>query len=502
MIRYLGDPDAKTDDHFRDHFVNSEEAKAQLNSDFRITFGTKGSGKTALRRALTDIHADRYAATYVIDLDDLEFGQLYGQIQHLRGTSGTHEAQLATTIWRNVIATYCIESALQVDSMSSDIKERISAFLDGKGYMEAPTANFRLLHHIDIIFQLVAELGNAASSRSFAGPSGLTPSQLSALIRFPTFVELPLLIKEVSTIISGGGKKVCVCIDGLDSIVAQPNQLRTYLFAGLINAAYKLFMDSDLSQGFALKLFLPEEFASEARRMIWDQDKIHRFSELLCWTPKEFKALIYKRLFPLSKSKSNDFFNIWHEHFPDRVHNDPHKIEEPSLDYFLRHTLYRPRQVLFHLQEVFEKWEAQNSAWRVDKTFIPKIVARTNWVLSQQVIDSLQHTCPYLESLMKSFGGYECIMTTKCVTDRIRKFTPYHHTTDVKHCLHELIAWGFFGVGDAQSIDHGFLFSYSDPHAVNHFPHDDVLLAISPMFTEFCGTKPSSHGPVIPRTMQ
>lgn len=502
MGRYLGDPDAGSDDHFRDHFVNSTEARAHLTSDFRITFGTKGSGKTALRRALTDIHANRYAATYVIDLDDLEFGQIYGQVQNLRGTSGTSEAQLATTLWRNVIATYCIESALQVKEISEDTHRKICSFLDGKGYERTLSAHFRILHHADIIFRAVAELGNATST-SAAALSGLTPRQLSTLIRFPTFAELPHLIKDVSAEISGTvGKKICICIDGLDSIVEQTHERRTYLFAGLVNAAYKLYVDTDLAQGFAIKLFLPEEFANEARRIIWDQDKIHRFSQLLHWTPKEFKTFIYKRLLPHSKSKSPDFLNVWHEHFPDKIRNEQHRTDEASLTYFLRHTLYRPRQVLFHLQEVLENWETHSSTWRVDRSFIPSVVARTNWTLAQHVVDSLQHTYPHLESLLKSFGGQECVLKTTEVAERIRKFTPFQDVADIKRHLHELIAWGFFGVGDAQSPDHGFLFSYSDFQAVDHFPQDETLLAISPMFAEFCGTKPSKLGLVVPRTVR
>lgn len=502
MGRYLGDPDAKTDEHFREHFVNSDEAKAQLRHDFRITFGTKGSGKTALRRALTDIHSDRYAATYVIDLDDLEFGQIYGQIQSLRGTSGTNEAQLASTLWRNVIATYCIEAALQVDGMPIETKSQINSFLDGKGYKQAPTAHFRLLHHADVIFKTVAELGNRDASRHSGATQSLTPSQLSALIRFPTFDELPHLTKEVATAISHGGKKVCICIDGLDSIVEQTHERRTYLFAGLVNAAYKLFVDPELSKGFALKLFLPEEFASDARRVIWDQDKIHRFSELLHWTPKEFRAFIYKRLIPHSKSKSADFSTVWHEHFPEKIRNEHHKVDEPSLTYILRHTLYRPRQVLFHLQEIIEKWEAQSSTFRIDRTFVPSVVSRTNWRMAQQVVDSLQQTHPHLESLLKSFGGFECVLPTREVADRVKKMTPFQEVADVKRHLHELIAWGFFGVADTHAPSQGFHFSYSDPHTINHFPQDDTLLAMSPMFAEFCGTRPSKFGPVVPRTVQ
>ena len=171
--------------------------------------------------------------------------------------------------------------------------------------------------------------------------------------------------------------------------------------------------------------------------------------------------------------------------------------------YFLRHTLYRPRQILFHLQEVIDEWEAQSSTFRIDKTFIPGVVSRTNWTLSQYVVDSLRHTYPDLEPLLKSFGGNENIFPAKKARDHIKRFTKFKEAAEVKRHLHELIAWGFFGVGDSYPPAQGFLFSYSDPHSVNYFPQDDVLLAISPMFEEFCGTKPSlNHGIVLPRTIQ
>ena len=56
--RFLGELDAAKDQYFKNHFVESLDIELLNTERSDIVFGAKGVGKTALRRALTELHKD------------------------------------------------------------------------------------------------------------------------------------------------------------------------------------------------------------------------------------------------------------------------------------------------------------------------------------------------------------------------------------------------------------------------------------------------------------
>jgi replication-associated recombination protein RarA len=102
--RFLGPLDAAEDEKFREHFVRQDQLRALVSDESHIVYGAKGGGKTALRRALTEIENAAFYATGTIDLDTLSFQRVHVELEKACQATGADVMSLARATWRNVIA--------------------------------------------------------------------------------------------------------------------------------------------------------------------------------------------------------------------------------------------------------------------------------------------------------------------------------------------------------------------------------------------------------------
>lgn len=104
--RFLGPLDAADDVDFKYHFISPDEVDAILTAESDVIYGGKGIGKTALRRAITELYRDRFLAAGTIDLNNLNFQRIYQELQRLEKATGEDTIALAWATWRNVIVMY------------------------------------------------------------------------------------------------------------------------------------------------------------------------------------------------------------------------------------------------------------------------------------------------------------------------------------------------------------------------------------------------------------
>ena len=141
---------------------------------------------------------------------------------------------------------------------------------------------------------------------------------------------------------------------------------------------------------------------------------------------RRFSNFIRKRLLIYSRNRSSLFY-IWHEFMPDKVRNETHRIDEPSFSYILRHTLFRPRHVLDHLQNILDRWDRTSNSFRVDPTFIPSVIAKNNYELAKMVINQLEIAHPGVGAFMQSWSGSSSIIL---VNDFQSKNSAFHGLSD------------------------------------------------------------------------
>jgi hypothetical protein len=501
--RFLGDLDAAADTQFKDHFVESVDLSRLLNKESHIIYGTKGVGKTALRRALTELNSNHFYTTKTIDLDQLSFNQVHEALDRLSQTSRTEFARVASNTWRNLLAGYCLEAV--VDKMPGQLRGQIASLLTKEGSVDS-AINSRAVGHIERLFQLLAEISLDDDATK---PLSLTSQQIDILDRFPSNPKVADLLQRCSAEVSRTGKSVLICLDGFDSIVVHSAEARTAIFAGLIDSIHKSSKDSLLRGAFCFKAFLPQELASQAGAMVWDSDKFLPNTHQLRWSLEDFQVFLARRLATHAKTKSSRFVDMWQEFMPEKVRNDIHGIEEPTFDYILRHTLYRPRQLLTHVQNLLDRWDELSDEFRVDPTFVPQTVANANREMASAVISQLEVKYGGLHKFMRSWSGACNTITASQFQERIRRLFGLTNNNDVLDLFDDLFECGVFGFAKRSSIASGsqrtrFRFSFvADQSKRNvHASIDgEDILALSPMFHEFCGCTPSQYGAITPVAM-
>jgi hypothetical protein len=501
--RSLGDLDAATDPSFRDHFVESLDLLRINTRSSDIIYGMKGVGKTALRRALTDLHADRYFHTRTVDLDQINFPHVYSALLEINRSSRADVTALARKAWLNVLSVYCLETVADALSENDELKTRIKEFLAGKGFPETESPHNLLIRVISGLLTWVAGIG-VDKEEHLKGAGDSQPLTLMNDLSLNS--SLRALLLESCALIERSGKGVLICLDGFDSIVEHNADSRKAIFAGLIDAVYRCTKDPAFSKGFGFKAFLPQELTEEARNTVWDSEKYIFNTHSLKWSEKNFQDLIAKRLRPYAKTKSTAFGDIWRDFMPERLTNPSHKTDESTFSYVLRHTLYRPRHLLIQLQFLLDRWDESHSSFRIDPSFIPAVVAQTNQKLAERVVSQLALAHPTLPSFLRSWTRSSNTILLSDFLSRIGRYFNCPGPQEAGEVFDSLFNFGIFGLARASEIKKGqknssFQFGFVGDRIAGNlstmFMPNDVV-ALSPMLSEYCGCTISEYGAVIP----
>lgn len=500
--RYLGPVSAEQDERFEDHFVASIDLTRLLRPQSDLVYGSKGVGKTALRRALTELHRGRFYTTKTVNLDRLSFVQVHSALEDLGKASSTEVPALARNMWQNVLALYSLEAVGECLPAHHPLKTRIEKLFRNLEDTDADPSS-RLVGYID---RLLIRFGEIGLEKGAATALAVPRKSVSLLSEFPSDSRVKVLLDEVRNLVVPSEKVVLICLDGFDSIVDRTAHARTAIFAGLIAAIFKSIQDPELSRVFAYKAFLPQELTGSAHVMLWDADKYLSNAHYLRWSEDDFGAFLRKRLIPYAKTRSSHFLDVWHDFMPDKIRNDQHRIEEPSFNYLLRHTLYRPRQILLHVQEILDLWDQRSEKFRVDPSFIPSVVGSMNQQIAQTVVNQLELDHPGLNAFMRSWRGHPNTATVGEFQERIRRIFGITDNYDALDFFDTLFNFGIFGIAERRDLTLGsqqarFRFDYVGDGITPgvHFSVDDKdVVAFSPMFHEFCGCTTSEYGAIIP----
>jgi hypothetical protein len=533
--RDLGAIDAAVEKHLADFFVESPELSPIFTNSCSIVSGTKGSGKTAIRRAyeVEEIYRKQFFAVRSIDLDMLSFSALFAAILRINTTANAGEVAIARNIWRHVLTIYALEAysdrclflkdERQISPEDLRLAEEIHKYLFSlKLRGKKPTT--QLLSFIEMLWVNISKLGRESSGSDGPLLLGLLPEQIDLLQHYPAFPEMHAFCEKVASRLKKIGTPLLICLDGLDSIIDYSKQSRNCIFAGLIDAVYKhtvpMTGQSEIADYILVKALLPLELSRSAYDLILDLDKVMQTHEEITWGVDSLKELVRKRLVRYTRSKSDHFTDVWHEVMPEKIRNQEHKVDEFSFDYILRHTLFRPRQLIVHIQEILDAWDSNYSSTRVDTSFIPPIVANTNVELVKFIISELRVVYPELEGFLKSWYGAPNLISYSDFRSRIerhfcnKKEKDSAQCRDLEHILSDFYSYGLFGISLEQipttlretTLDSAqgkgghrpLPFQFCFPHTsqgssfLSQASYGNV--AFSPMFHEYCRMKPVADG--------
>lgn len=502
--RDLGEMDAHKDQIFKEHFIELQNLDKIIDDDSDIIFGLKGSGKTALCRALSELHQDKYFNTKIIDLDNISFTQTHEALKKLNNTTNKEIVNLASLTWRNVLLIYGVEAVSDILDESHYIKAKIDKFILNGQYSN-PKSNNRLIASIQ---NLLIKIKNIGLENPEEAPIGLSIKQLDEVDRVidEEFIEL---LNEIKNVLLKNNKKVLLCLDGFDSIIDHTNESRNAIFTGLIDAIYKLSKDTLLSQCFCFKAFLPRELTDGVQFSHFDADKFIFNSHFLNWSVNEFEKFLSKRMIRFARTKSPSFKDIWSEIMPEKIYNPVHNSDENTFSYILRHTLYRPRHLLIQLQSVLDEWDSKYLTTKVDPSFIPKVVSSTNSKLSHLIAGELEYTIPGITMFLHSWNGISNTTKMQFFRDRLKRLFQLESYIEISDLFDKLYNFGVIGYAreadliKTTSNSVGFNYSYVDgafgSRKIYNSLEDNDVIALSPIFKEYCGTKVSEYGIIYPK---
>ncbi|WP_420863890.1 P-loop ATPase, Sll1717 family [Algirhabdus cladophorae] len=359
--------------------------------------------------------------------------------------------------------------------------------------------------------------------------------------------------KMKSAIYENGNKRFLFCFDRFDTEIQQYRKIDAQMdekvkkrrserevnwlssltvFVNRTLRPDQLAHDRDIYEYFAHVKFLvvlPFDRIEEIRRNQRDSISSETVEEIR-WQPKELLTMLRKRIQVLygvkddaiDKTKIKDAlkrFEICRSmacpQLPDESHvmlgNKPFKMD--LFLYVLRHTLFRPRDILIHYASILAYLESVKGRAPRDITEpIREIISQeTQKIVEYEFVGELRDTWTNIDDVLKLFMGSEQVISAKNLEQIIGPidFKFYHHGSDLtkfSHKLEFLYGIGFLGFRSTRQAGAGknqnwFNFDFMTSQARLPFDSDAVMrhieFAIHPIFVESLYLSTNHKKPVL-----
>ncbi len=353
---------------------------------------------------------------------------------------------------------------------------------------------------------------NGGKQTEFILPSNFDSQLVDTISKYPIFDPEFIEIRNIScSILQEKNEKILITLDGFDRLKPSEqcnNQSLGLIFEGLVEAVYSLSISKDFSNVLQIKCFIPYDryIALDIR----DADKIDSKYRNIHWCYNSLQEFLSKRMNLYSRlSHLKQFNDMWNELMPVEIENKYYGIKENSYDYILRHTMYRPRHIQIHLEELARRYESMN----IDPTMIPKSIRESSKKIAGFIIKEYKIDHQNFELFLRQFKGICNVITYRefrlIVEKVLNIFNVTSWTIDKK--IDSLYNIGFFGI--VRMIDSSYdqidrIYRYRPPRKNNIVPYqcdfyyvkpiqeisssldEDSKVAIHPVFFDHCDLSP------------
>ena len=499
------------DSRFSDKWTEPDEIRSCLSRDNWLISGEKGSGKSAIRRALTEIYGNRYIASPIVDFDDITFKALYEHLVQLANTTKLSKTTTLSHFWQYaLIIELLVAAASTAPQRYSDLLELVPT---ARATISLNERLMRLLEEawnkIDDFTGVRAVKKTNADVRkaNLVASGGLTASLLQQLSTFPLGPEYEDLKRQFFSRIEENNDRIVLVLDGFDRLKndGTRSDATRLIFATLVDAIKSIHSDKYLPETLELKAFIPHDrYLSLPLR---DSDKVDTMHIAIRWTRRSLQEFLRKRLELTPKLGYGTFQTLWRQVVPENVTNSCYRIDEDSFDYIVRHSMFRPRQVQIHLEHLASQYPDKN----IDPSMIPHSIAESSKKIAKYFIDEFRTDHPNLGRFVNSLHRRDNVMEYRefkiVVADAIKKFP----STDTELLLEDkvdiLFAMGLFGIVNfvdpgseirdvycpptKESRRHFVDFFFKNPHpSISGTLQDSSLIAFHPVFVDFASLRP------------
>ena len=506
----------RPDENFLEKLCEPESFSRLLADDCSLISGEKGSGKTAVRQALLQKYANRYFAIADISFDQLEFTRIVKDLLALAELTSLEALNLLRNYWR-----YC----LIVEAMRAFVStQRANAFSEAtkiRTWLANGSGGGQGI--MDTMLDLLARAWSYAANETAPAkktrwgtsqlPDNLTARIIDTIRRLPNeeaaFQRMEKLFVKV---MEQCEQPILLILDGFDTI-RNASKIRhnvNLVFESLCTAAYALTCEKSLSKFVQLKALIPNDrFINMSLR---DSDKLNEFHRAIRWDYQSLKLFLLKRMQCHPRLRGvKEFSTAWTSILPEKIINPHYKIEEDTYEYILRHSMYRPRHLQIHLNNLANLYEGRS----ITSSMVTRSLAQSSKEVASFYLKEYELDHPNLDKLLSSsFKGKENVMPygvfRGIIADGLKTYRVKYVTVDEK--IDVLYSIGFFGIverlSDRRKVDtldryypprkttvgpYKVDFYYSEAtqrRNVSHTLSDNSLIALHPVFVDYVDMAP------------
>ncbi len=295
------------------------------------------------------------------------------------------------------------------------------------------------------------------------------------------------------------------------------NKLELDWLKGLFHSILELRgADRFLSNKMDFCLTVPKDRFIEMRKTERDDYRYRSISTNVRWTGVELAILLRKRLEVISDyradnekdemSRLTDVFTESFNSIPTTIQFSygSNTIEIPLFTYLLRHTFWRPREILYLTASILATADLQKRRNKVlSSEIIRKIVSDSTYgIVSSEFVREFHNVCKNLELIIQRFERMANILTYQDVVDRIGTIdfefaipTDQMSQQDITSKIDFLYEVGFLGFSVPDNIYRSgrekhrdiFYFSHGEEvlKSMSRDERQQIQYIIHPVFNEY-----------------
>jgi len=497
------------DQNFAKKWIEPNDIEICLNESYWLVSGEKGSGKTAICRALTEIYREQFDVIFRVDFDGIIFRPLYENIVAFAKATHLDRTVTLSQYWQYAIVMEIIkESAKSFPEVYGSIFERANR-LDHSG-----TIYDRLMQTMENAWNIIDRITGAegagkgrSKSANLLETGGVAARDLSELSRFPLTERFKTLRDDFFKSVEGNNQRIVLVMDGLDKIDNRDIDRNSIglIFSSLVDATITLKNYPKTPPGLLLKIIIPHDrYLSLSLR---DSDKTDLCHVAIKWNKDSLEAFVQRRIEVSLKTEFKKFDAAWHAIMPGQVLNKQYGKSENTFEYLVRHTMHRPRQLQVHLNNIARSHKGES----IESNMIPGCVKQSCSSLSRHFLKEYEIDHPNLSRLFQAFDRKLNVMEFKVFREIVssvntrtkREFRSF----EVDDEIDRLFTIGFFGIvrfmerSELERDFHVFNceefgryyveFFFKNPRfSVAGILRDDTLVALHPIFIEGANLRP------------
>jgi hypothetical protein len=319
----------EADDKFSSKWIEPPEIKNCLDHSRWIVTGEKGSGKSAIQRAMREVHSSEYYVTPLVNFDKVHFGVLHKNLIEFSKTTSLDAGITLSSYWQYSIVVELIKACAEKDpSLYGGLlsENPIRRHHD----MSLPNRFLCLLQEmwnkIDD-FTSFRESNPAQAKANILYSAELDANILHSLSEFPLGTAYENIRDSFFKKILENRHRATLILDGFDTLITNDIQAPSIhlIFSSLVDAILSLRTNGNVPPFMGIKALIPHDrFMNIGLR---DRDKIDTLRMAIRWNVESLKAFVEKRIILTPRIRQGSFQSLWTQIMPESVPNRVHAVE-------------------------------------------------------------------------------------------------------------------------------------------------------------------------------